>query len=416
MGPLPIGITADDLTGAADTAAALARPGAPVAVSLSAVPRTPARRAAFAVTTHSRACPADETYARVRASIEALIAAGAALIYKKVDSNLRGSIGAELAAVRDATARPLLLAPAFPARGRTTLDGVALVHGVPVADTEMARDPEAPVQQSNIIELLHTQRLDLPVSLSRLPEVRARAIAHRVPEDGVLLLDAEADSDLDAIVDEALLLSPFPALAGSAGLAAALARRLFGPPEKRPWPSSRSGPVLAVLASSSQTLLSQVTTAASPVLSPIRFACERLSREDRPVPDLHRAMAAAAAELGAGRDAVVYASGPLPQAERPVELVVEHLAHLAFVVVKEAGPRALLVGGGATAQAVLEALGTEAIEADEEPLPGIAAGVAVGGHFAGRPLALKPGAAGDDQAVLSLLDYLGRRAAAEETA
>jgi hypothetical protein len=46
----------------------------------------------------------------------------------------------------------------------------------------------------------------------------------------------------------------------------------------------------------------------------------------------------------------------------------------------------------------------------------MAAGLAVNGDLAGRPVALKPGAAGDEQAVVQLLDYLGRRASAEGAA
>jgi len=413
---LPIGITADDLTGAADTAAALARPGEPVPVSVDAAPRAVGGRAAFAVTTGSRACPPDQVYELVKASVRRLRAAGAQTIYKKVDSNLRGQVGAELAAVEQATGGPVLLAPAFPARGRTTIEGTVLVHGLPVAETEMARDPQAPVTHSHLLELLHSQRDDLPVALCPLSVVRAGAKAVRltVPADGVLATDAETDADLDVIVEAAFSLHPLPALSGSAGLAAALARRLFGPPTRLAWSQKRSGPLLAVLASSSQTLTSQVEVAARANLSPISFPCQGLTWEDQPVPELQGAIGAAIGELAEGRDALVHASGPLPPVERPIELVVEHLAHLAFVVVKERRPRGLLVGGGSTAQAVLEALGTEAVEVDDEPLPGIAAGLAVGGELSRRPLVLKPGAAGDEQAIVQLVEYLGRRATRAE--
>jgi uncharacterized protein YgbK (DUF1537 family) len=95
-------------------------------------------------------------------------------------------------------------------------------------------------------------------------------------------------------------------------------------------------------------------------------------------------------------------------------LVVEHLAHLAYIVIRQAAPRALLVGGGATAQAVLGVLTARGLEIDDEPQPGIAAGSVVGGEFAGRPIALKPGAAGGKEAAAELLRYLARRAAALE--
>lgn len=410
-----IGITADDLTGAADTAAALARPGAPVMVSTDMEPRAPKGSRAFAVTTSSRACSPDEVYTRVRTSLEALRGAGASLIYKKVDSNLRGNIGAEMAGVRDTIRGPVLLAPAFPARGRTTVEGVMLIHGVPVAETEMASDPEAPVQQSDVIELVRSQWRGLSVSHCPLGAVRAgpKAIRDRIGEQDVLVLDAEIDKDLDAIARAALSLSPAPALVGSAGLAAAVGRRVLGRPTPQQWGEETGGPLLAIVASSSQALLAQVRFAAAERdFVPVAFPCEHLSYEDQRVPELEEAIAHINEELASGRSAVVYATGPLPAVEDPVALVVEHLAHLAFVLVKRTNPQGLLVGGGATAQGVLTALGAEAIAIDDEPLSGVGAGVVGSGDFAGRPVVLKPGAAGGDNAILRLLEYLGHRVAA----
>ena len=69
MSHLPIGITADDLTGAADTAAAFADAGRPVPISLVGAPRAHEGRDAFAVTTESRSCPAEEAYALTGGSV-----------------------------------------------------------------------------------------------------------------------------------------------------------------------------------------------------------------------------------------------------------------------------------------------------------------------------------------------------------
>jgi len=408
----PIGITADDLTGAADAAAALARPLRPVAVSVGASPRSLPGRHALAVNTGSRACPRGEAYRLTNTSVKALLSAGAHLIYKKTDSNLRGNIGVELAAVAHTTGRPVLFAPAFPARGRTVVNGVALIHGVPVAETEIARDPEAPVTCSDIADLIRGQWPEVSLVRCHLDRVRegAEAIRALVPDQGLLLLDAETEEDLDAIAQAALGLSPRPALAGSAGLVGALGRRLLGPRRPMVVSGARGGPVLAVLASASAALAAQVRRVAElPGVSTVRLPCEGLSREEGPMPEVHDAAEQAIHGLARGRDVVVYATGPLPNVEHPVELVVEHLAHLAFVAVREAEPRALLVGGGSTAQGVLEALAAAAIEVDDEPETGMAAGVLVEGHLAGRPVVLKPGAAGGENVIASLLEYLQRR-------
>ncbi len=419
MSHLPIGITADDLTGAADTAAAFADAGRPVPVSLLGHPRAHQGRDAFAVTTESRSCPAEEAYEVTRASVRALRENGARLIYKKVDSNLRGNVGAELAAARDAAGVPVMLAPAFPARGRTTVGGVALIAGTPVAETEMAADPESPVRHSEVAEIIRSQREDLALVHCPLGVVRegAAAIAGQARADAILVVDAETEADLDAIAQAALSLSPTPVLAGSAGLAGALAGIVFGRGAAAGWSEGGAGPALAILASSSRAMASQVSRAALDVeAAAIPLPCEHLTRRDEPLPELARAIAEAKKELDEGRHTLVWAAGPLPAVERPVELVVEHLAHLAFVLVRQSSPRGLLVGGGATASGVLAALGAEAVEVDDEPQPGIAAGIIVGGEMDGRPVVLKPGAAGDEEAVVGLLRYLERRAAGLEGA
>jgi uncharacterized protein YgbK (DUF1537 family) len=176
----------------------------------------------------------------------------------------------------------------------------------------------------------------------------------------------------------------------------------------------QEGPVLAVLASSSESLSRQISLAAEQGLDTISLPCQGLSWAEETIPELSQAIARAVATLRAGRDAIVYATGDLPAVDRPVDLIVEHLAHLSYAVTKQARPAALLVGGGATAHGVLVTLGVSAIQIDAEPLPGIAAGVTMGGHFAGRPVVLKPGAAGDETAVISLIRYLRHRRVPEE--
>src|SRR5205823_12867102 len=73
------------------------------------------------------------------------------LIYKKTDSALRGNIAAELRALAELYPQWRIgYAPAYPALGRTVNQGVLYVDGVPVADTEFARDTLNPVRSSSV--------------------------------------------------------------------------------------------------------------------------------------------------------------------------------------------------------------------------------------------------------------------------
>src|SRR3712207_2217190 len=120
-------IIADDLTGAADTGVQLARAGYRAAVAFRGAPVPPAEDLdAVALDTDSRAMPAGFAARRVLEATRAV--RGAALVYKKLDSTLRGPLAAELAAALGASGRGrVVVAPAFPAAGRTTVDGVQLV-------------------------------------------------------------------------------------------------------------------------------------------------------------------------------------------------------------------------------------------------------------------------------------------------
>src|SRR5919202_6182911 len=138
-----IAVIADDLTGAADTGVQLVGAGYRTAVFFR-----PSRVVddldAVAFDTDSRAMPAG--FAAKRVLEAARVAREARVVYKKLDSTLRGNVAAELAAALGGARRErLVVAPAFPAAGRTTVGGIQRLRGVPVAETELANDPHTPV-------------------------------------------------------------------------------------------------------------------------------------------------------------------------------------------------------------------------------------------------------------------------------
>jgi D-threonate/D-erythronate kinase len=220
----PLTIVADDLTGACDTGA-LFTARAPVPVSVW--PRRPPASAVSVVDTESRALGAAEAAERITT-----VASGgrAKHWFKKIDSTLRGPIGAEVDALMRATgAVTALVCPAFPAQRRVVLDRALLVRGVPVAETPIARDPHFPAGGSSVVDLLRPQ-LDRALAWIPIDQLRAggESLASRVRRlaGTAIVADAETDADLDALVEAALSVTPPPLLVGSAGLGRALAARL----------------------------------------------------------------------------------------------------------------------------------------------------------------------------------------------
>ena len=144
-----------------------------------------------------------------------------ASVFKKVDSTLRGSLEGELLAARAALQRRLVvLAPSLPAQGRTVARGRLVVEGI----------DQGPVLEGAAV-----------VSLDMLRGGRDALAEQTAP---LVVVDAVTDADLDLIAGQVATHGDvLPA--GSAGLAAALARSA-GPPIPLPRQPPRPAVVVAV--------------------------------------------------------------------------------------------------------------------------------------------------------------------------
>lgn len=353
-------LVADDLTGACDTGALFAGKS-PVPVTVW--PRPPRPAPVRVVDTESRTLPAAEAADRV-AAVPAQ--APAPRFFKKVDSTLRGRVGAEVGALmRAAGTASAVLTPAFPALGRTVVERLLLVDAVPVTETPLACDPDFPAADSaSVVDLL---RRDLDRALTWIPlgEVRAggEALAARLARlrGTVAVADAETDLDLVALVDAALAVEPAPLLVGSAGLAHALAARLgllagpVTPPRGRRW--------LVVAGSRHPATRRQVETCRAAGLAV-------LSAPEREEPDRSGVAVRLAAE-----------------ARRRLDQDTFDL---------------LVVTGGQTAVAVLAALDAEGLDLVGAPATGLALGYLRGGRYAGLPVVTKAGGFGDPDLLVAL--------------
>lgn len=174
---------ADDATGALECASLLA--GFEVAISLNT--EMSVETGILVADTETRHLLADEAGQRVSRWASSSDAA----IFKKTDSTLRGNIAPELLALLPRG--PVVYVPAYPALGRTVEAGRLFVHGVPVDQTEFARDGRHPVRSAVIADLFPAE---LVVSVRD-----ASGLAEFLRDGGskIAICDAVSDSDLDEL-------------------------------------------------------------------------------------------------------------------------------------------------------------------------------------------------------------------------
>lgn len=406
-------VIADDLTGAADTGVQFSSIGSRVFLmpveSLTQERPWMDSAAGIAVYTDTRHRPAKEAAERLRCLARILPGLHPRFVYKKIDSCLRGNPGAEIDALLDATGLDAaLVAPAFPSMGRTTVHGIHRVHGIPLADTEFAKDPVAPVTCSGVVDILASQsRHDVGrIDLDEYADLRRLRRAVRRERNGgcrLIVCDAATREHLDQVASLVAAGAGRLLPVGSAGLAASLVGRVAcgGSPEH---PGiHRIIRLLIVCGSGSPVTRRQVDALLDrhPVvrleLEPEWLAKSSLAGIRRRATELLDAWMTGVLALQIR---------PLPPGGPAVNpgRTIAGLAALALEIVRADGVDGIFLSGGETAEAFRVATGGEAIELEQEMVPGLVLGRWKGGAADGLPVITKAGAFGDEQVLIELYE------------
>ena len=158
-----LGCIADDFTGATDLANNLVRAGMRVVQTIG-VPTAPLAEAADAVVValKSRTIAPIEAVAQSLGACRWLRAQGARQIYFKVcstfDSTAQGNIGPVTEALMDELDAPFcVVTPAFPENGRTVFKGHLFVGDQLLSDSPMRLHPLTPMLDANLVRVLQAQ-------------------------------------------------------------------------------------------------------------------------------------------------------------------------------------------------------------------------------------------------------------------
>jgi D-threonate/D-erythronate kinase len=404
-------ILADDLTGAADSAVAFAERGIDTWVTWKdGVSVASQARAVIAYNSASRELTPAAAITAQRAALDKFFRPGTTL-FKKIDSTLRGQPAVEIRMVCDFLQAQRgsafgIVAPAFPALGRTTLNSNIYIDGERLEQTELwAR--EHTYSTANMLDILTSVGLSAEgISLVEVRGGHALLVSRlrRIASSSALAVcDAVTEQDLDCINAATRALNIEYFYVGSGGLARALAGSCDAAQREIAANSmiSLAGALIVVgsLASASRAAARELAGEAGVKYLPLK--AEVVTQEYR-VEERERFVADAIAAIEAGQDAlveIVFATKPDPAA---IPNLVQKLSSLIAPCASKAS--AIAATGGETAAALLESLNTTGIEIIAEIDPGICLGMTIGATRV--PVVTKAGAFGDERSLIRVTERL----------
>lgn len=392
-------IIADDFTGSNDTGVQLKRKGIPVKVVLKAEGAdTGGEERSVVLDTESRSLSGEEAFRKVHGMLEQVDFSKYDCVIKKVDSTLRGNIAEEIAAADRLYGSELIIfAPAFPDLGRTTVNGIHQLNGIPVTETEIGKDPKKPVTEYNLKNLMSKVFKEniIHMDLCRIRE------GFELEDARIYTFDAEKNSDLLTIIGAAQKTGKRTLFAGTAAIAENIMESI-----------EKTAPAFCVCGSVSEVTNRQVHEAESKGVQLVQISVPELLCGISDKEDYADKCTAALTE---GKDTILLSSASYDRREldkseqagreRGMDLTEvsaytkDVLGEIAAEVLKRVKVSGVFLTGGDTAMGFLEKIGADGSIILEEVAVGIPKMEVTGGMYSGLPVITKAGAFGKEDAI-----------------
>ncbi|MFW6255420.1 MAG: four-carbon acid sugar kinase family protein [Candidatus Sumerlaeota bacterium] len=412
-------LLADDLSGALEVGAAFYSIGLRTRVVLQAADGSfntaDSGFDCLVYDTESRHKPEAEALNRVEKALQAIDNAGRKLIYKKIDSTLRGHLAAELLLLQKHRPEQVIIVnPANPKAGRTVQGGVLYVHGKAVAETDFAHDPMCPINESRIDRILrhggfHSMTA-LDLRLIRSGQERlTRFVEHAAGEGMQLALaDCVREADMHIVARAAGALKQDAILVGSGGMAHALAAT-FAATEKPKLPTSKtaSTPPLYIIGSPQKNNREQARELAKTYglpICPVKVGEDLRADSDDAEVGLAKAEEISAA-LTSSKEGAIFILDQAGSEKLDATRLIRFLGELVQTVHEKCGLSRLFLTGGETAREVLERFQISRLEIAEEIEEGVVGALARGDDCELR-VVIKPGGFGSASSLLRVHAWL----------
>jgi uncharacterized protein YgbK (DUF1537 family) len=382
---LLLGCIADDFTGATDLANNLVRAGMRVVQSIG-IPAGPVGPGvdAVVVALKSRTIVPTDAVAQSLQALQWLRSQGARQIYFKYcstfDSTPQGNIGPVAEALMDALGCDFTIAtPAFPDNQRTVFKGHLFVGDVLLSDSGMRNHPLTPMADANLVRVLQAQArrkvglIDHAAVAAGEAAIRARIAALKAEGAGMAIVDAVCNDDLLRLGPA---LADMPLVTAGSGVAIGLPANFGIQPTAQAAALPPATGLPAVVSGrcsvATQAQGAHFLASGRPALAldPLRIA----AGED----EAGKALAWARQHIASG-PVLVYSTAETSAVkavqgrlgvEQAGALVEQAIAAIARGLV-EMGVRQLVVAGGETSGACVQALGMEQMRIGPQIDPGV---------------------------------------------
>jgi len=426
-------IIADDLTGATDTGAQFSKQGYNTQVVIVADSQHVANAGkvhqdtdVLVIDTETREVKPSTARLRIRHILQHLPVKKNDLIYKKIDSTLRGNIGVELDECLKILDKDIcLFTPSLPANKRITVGGYLIVQDQPLGLSEYYTGTLEPADASYIPSLL-ASGTDFPSAHIDLKHVMRgeHRILHQMyalssTGSKILVVDAINNTQLEHILKSSFQFDGSVLYAGSAGLANGISELYHGTKHVIPDNKHPGEPVLIVSGSMNMLTRRQIEhlITSIPLCRIIVDVEQLLYARDRCLKD---ALSQARQAFRERSHTLIYPNPLYLEKHRTQQMLSTH--HLSFrelgvkirnflgtltaAILEDAQTNNLIVTGGDTAIGVCSALGIYNLNIKDELLPGIPLSTGVFRENTALNIVTKAGGFGEEDSLCVLIEKL----------
>jgi len=431
-------LIADDLTGGADTGAQFAKRGFSTLLisfkeGLNIDFSQFRERDVLVVNTDSRGSSPDKAFSLVSSLLKNYDEELFPIIYKKIDSTLRGNIGYETDAILEETNISMgFMTPSFPEQVRTVVDGILMVWGKPLALTEASSDAATPVRESCVYKLLEQQSrhkvgwINLAHVASGGKELREAVEKEREKDNQILIFDAVRRRDLTHIAEAGFCMDEKPLFIGSAGLAEEVAKKL-SPPEAKPisdLPRKRGKAFkhIFIISGSASAVTHEQLKRVEQTKGIASFQLSKSllmsDKENRKISE-NNLSSSIGSSLAHGHVILKTYPERVPPKDStglPIHLeITQCLGRVTLLALEESRVNvddlAVIITGGDTAMSVFNSLAIKGIELEGEILDGIVMSHVIDGNWNGLTVVTKAGAFGRENALEEVVEILEKESA-----